>query len=293
MVRLRTKKHRGILYDKIVDALGGQISDSWQKRMFERMVGQTRFRPVEELKGGRGWKLEGQNVHHVIIDARGHKYIGPATVYVPTATLEKLKGLESKDRRAREAAEKALHTVSHELAHDYFKVIDYEARMTRYLRDNTNVAEKYLSRLLTSSGKFRGADAREVAKERVRKNPLFWANYLAHTAHEAGADVMAAETVTRVAEGRHARARDLDRLTALRPFTVREMARLGRGNNLSSKKPRKPSMLERMSRGLEHSSWEFMRKIGGLNRVTHPTEARVPPRSFAARAIGRARRRAV
>ncbi len=293
MVRLRLKKHRDILYNKIVEALGGQIRDPWERRMFRTMVRQTRFRPVDELGGGRGWKIRGENVHHIIIDARGHKYIGPATVYVPAETMKKLRWLESKNPERRRLAEEALHTISHELAHDYFKAINYEARLTRYLRDNPKIVERYLRRFLGGATGFRNPAVGEKARMLVKKNPLYWARYVAHTAHEAGADMMAAEAVVRIAEGRHARARDLDRLTEFRPFTVREFIRLQRGERLAGvKKPRKPPRLAELAKGIEYTSMRIMENLGNLYRISHPSKARIPPRSFTAKAVhGKVRRR--
>ena len=292
MVSLRRKKHRDILYKRIIEALGGQIKDPWERRMFRSMVKQTRFRPVGELGGRDGWELKGENVHHVIIDSRGHKYIGPATVYVPAKTLKRLKWLESKDSGKMAQAEEALQTVSHELAHDYFKAINYEARLTRYLRDNPKIVERYMGRFLGRAGGFNDSSVGEKAKKLVKKNPLYWARYVAHTAHEAGADMMAAESVTKISKGRHARARDLDRLTAFRPFTVREFARVQHGERLMGvKKPRKPSRMAELAKGIEYTSMRVMENVGGLYRASHPSEARIPPRSFAGRALHKQPRR--
>jgi hypothetical protein len=279
MVRLRNKEHKDILYNKIVEALGGQIGDRWERKMFKSMVGKTRIRSIDELKGDKGWKVEGQNVHKVVFGPRGERYIGPVDIYVPHETLKKLKGLQSRRQIERESAEKALHTVSHEFAHDYFEAINYEARMTRYLRDHPDLVRGQLARFLKKGGNVGGKDAKRKAGELVSKNPLFWSNYLAHTAHEAGADRMAVETVAMVSRGRHANARDLERLTSMRPFTVREMAKVRTGEKISGKKPKKPPVLTRLAREIEFGSAGIVKSVGGLNRITHPSWEYTPARA--------------
>lgn len=270
MIRLGKARHQKILYNQLVSSLGSQIPDRWERMMFRDMVGNTIIKPVDKLSSSGGWKLEGQNVHRVVIGPGGAKAIGPVEVYVPKETLAKLKGLQSGNRVEREAAEEALHTTAHELAHDYFKAVNYEARMTRYLADNPRVAQNYLQRFLERTGKFRQSESKEKAQKLVRDNPLYWSNYVAHTAHEAGADIMATEAVTRVAEGRAATPRDLERFTALRPFTVREFERIAAGRSIGAKRPRKPSRLEELARGVEYSSMKFMNQVGTADRVLRP-----------------------
>lgn len=268
------KKHKDILYNRIIESLEGQIPDPWEKKLFKSMVNNTRIRPVEEIGGKPGWEVRGQNISKVAIGPRGRRYVGPVEIYVPKETLARLRHLKSKDDSLRQAAEEALHTVSHEFAHDYFKAINYEARLTRFLRDNPQVASRQLSEFLGKTGKFDGVAAKKRAEELVKNDPLYWANYLAHTTHEAGADIMAAEAVSRVAQKRHATPRDLERMTAFRPFTVREVAmrKVGKGS-LGKKKPKKPTIFEKLSRRLERGSWEFMNRVGQFDTALHPKKA--------------------
>jgi hypothetical protein len=274
MLSLKKRGQRKILYNALVDSLGEQIGDRWERKMFQRMVRNTRIRSVDEISSRPGWKVEGQNVNHVVVGPRGSTYVGPVDIYVPKTTLERLRKLSAKSKAEREVAEQALHTVAHEFAHDYFKSINYEARMTRYFREKPHEVEAQLSSFLEKGGRFRGIEASEKAKKLVRDNPLFWSNYLAHTAHEAGADAMAAESVARIAEGRHATPKDLERLTAFRPFTVREYLKVKMGGRVRAEKPRQPGRLERLSRGIEYSSMELLNKVGRIETAIHPAKAR-------------------
>lgn len=272
MLGLKKRKHRKILYDKLIDSLGGQISDPWERKMFRRMVENTRLKSVNGIKSGKGWKTEGQNVNRVVVGPRGSSYIGPVDIYVPGKTLEKLKGLQSRRKAEREAGEEALHTVAHEFAHDYFKAINYEARMTRYLRDNPKETRDMVERFLAKGGKV--ADPRKKAREMVKKNPLFWAGQVAHAAHEGGADLMGTNAAVKIAEGRKANRRDLERFTEFRPFTVKEYLKLKAGRGVKAEKPRKPTTLERLKKNIEYRGAEFINKVGRFDTAMHPSKAR-------------------
>ncbi|MBN2517348.1 MAG: hypothetical protein JXB14_00730 [Candidatus Altiarchaeota archaeon] len=269
-------RHRGALYKAIAEAQGGQIARGWERRLYKKMLGNMEVVPAKEARRGGGFVKEGEHISQVLVDNRGRRYIGRTRIVVPAETLKRLELLNSRRASERLKGEEALNTVSHEFAHNYFEAINYEARLTRYYMDHPRDVEEYLARFLENAGSYRVRAALEKSRELVKRNPLFWSQYTARTAHEGGADAMAAETAVRIAEGRHATRRDLDRLTAFRPSTVREYLKVRMGGRIGAQRPVKPSMFEKWSERIAFASDSLVNALAGLDRAAEPGKGVTP-----------------